>query len=112
MNSIQQLSRALAVERKQKGLTPAVLAQESGVSRAGVYRFAKGGDIRLSTFLALCDQLGVDLVLAPKAVAPAVQAAAAAVLAPLNPDKPAAGPQSAVAARLQKLQRAAQGGKP
>lgn len=115
METIQQLADAVSAERRQRNLSPATLALQAGVSRAGMYRFAKGGDIRLSTFLAVCDQLGLDLVLAPKAVAASVQDAVNPALAPRKVSEPAAGPQSAVAARLQKLQKAArsqQGKKP
>ena len=109
MNTIHQLADAISTERRKRELSPAMLARESGVSRAGLYRFASGGDIRLSTFLALCDQLGMDLVLAPKVVAGSVQEAVNVRLGPLTVSEPLAGPQSAVAARLQKLQKAADG---
>lgn len=106
MTTIKQLSDSLAAKREQATLSVTELAERSGIARAALYRFAQGGDIRLSTFLAMADSLGVDIILAPKTVSTSLQASVAAH----PPSKtrfamPAAtGPRSAVEARLTRIQ--------
>ncbi len=106
MITIQQLSDALSAKREQSSLSVTELAERSGVARAALYRFAQGGDIRLSTFLAVADTLGVDIVLAPKTVSTSLQASVAAHPVPAAPvaTPPPAGPRSAVEARLARVQ--------
>ncbi len=105
MTTIHQLATSLGDAREQQGLTVTDLAARSGVARAALYRFAKDGDIRLTTFLALADTLGLDVVLAPKAVSTSLQASvsvspiAAAHLVNQTP----AGALSSVDARLSEM---------
>jgi predicted transcriptional regulator len=104
MTTIKQLSESLGAHRAQADLSVNDLATQSGVARAALYRFAKGGDVRLSTFLAMADTLGLDMVLAPKAVSVSLRPPVSA--------QPSTGPRSAVEARLAKVQVRMQKDKP
>ena len=105
MSTINQLGSALDAQRAQTGLSVTDLAERSGVARAAVYRFMNGGDIRMSTLIAMADTLGMDMVLVPKAVGPSLRAhAASSPTAPATRDAPPpSGPSSAVDARLRKI---------
>jgi hypothetical protein len=102
MTTIHQLSKSLGDAREQQGLSVTDLAARSGIARAALYRFAKDGDIRLTTFLATADSLGLDLVLVPKSVSTSLQASVSASPTPgANLSvQPPAGPMSAVEARM------------
>ena len=105
MTTINQLCSELNAQRGQADLSVTDLAEGSGVARAAVYRFMSGGDIRMSTFLAMADTLGLDMVLVPKAVSASLQANAASsstVVANLEV-QPQSGPTSAVDARLKQI---------
>ncbi len=105
MTTIKQLSNSLGAAREQAQLSVTELAERAGVARAALYRFAQGGDIRLSTFLAMADTLGVDMILAPKTVSMSLQAsvAANAVSAAKMAIPTPTGPRSAVEARLARV---------
>ena len=96
MTTINQLSKFLGDAREHRGMSVTDLAAQSGVARAALYRFANDGDIRLTTFLAMADTLGLDVVLAPKAVSTSLQAG-------VSPS-PQTGPMSAVEARMAAIQ--------
>ncbi len=105
MTAISQLCSELNAQRGQTGLSVTDLAERSGVARAAVYRFMNGGDIRMTTFIAMADTLGLDMVLVPKAVNASLQANALAsspAAASLELEPPS-GPSSAVEARLNKI---------
>ncbi len=105
MTSIRQLATSVSDAREQQGLSVTDLAARSGVARAALYRFANDGDIRLTTFLAMADTLGLDVVLAPKAVSTSLQASVSAspVAAAHLVNQPPAGAQSSVDARLSEI---------
>lgn len=102
MTTIHQLSKFLGDVREQQGLSVSDLAARSGVARAALYRFANDGDIRLTTFLAMVDTLGLDIVLAPKAVSTSLQASVSAspTVATNLSVQLQTGPMSAVEARM------------
>jgi predicted transcriptional regulator len=112
MTTISQLSKSLGDTREQQGLSVTDLATRSGVARAALYRFAADGDIRLTTFLAMADTLGLDVVLAPKAVSTSLQASVSSsptVTANLSV-QPQTGPMSAVEARMAAMKAKLKGG--
>ena len=107
MTTIHQLANSLGDAREQQGLSVTDLAARSGVARAALYRFAKDGDIRLTTFLAMADTLGLDVVLAPRAVSTSLQASVSvgsmAAAHPVSQPPAPAGPMSAVDSRLSEM---------
>ena|SRR2546426_10802869 len=62
MTTTSDLARALDEERKRQGLTFTDIINRAGVSRAAVYRLFNGGDVQLTTLLAVTNMLGLDLV--------------------------------------------------
>lgn len=102
MTTIKQISSVLNAKREQNNLTVTELAEHAGVARAALYRFNNGSDIRLSTFLAMADTLGLDVVLAPKPVSVNLQAAVTASPSAYATwaSQAQTGPRSAVDARL------------
>lgn len=62
MTTTSDLARALDEERKRQGLTLTDIINRAGVSRAAVYRLFNGGDVQLTTLLAVTDMLGLELV--------------------------------------------------
>ena len=106
MTTLHQLSKALEAARVQRGLSTSDLSGKAGVSRAGLYRFAAGGDIRLSTFLALADSLALDVVLAPQAVSSSLQSTLNTEHRVMEAASTAVGPRSAVEVRMQRAQAA------
>lgn len=63
----------LEAARKAAGFTQAALAERSGVNRMTVGRLEAGLDPRLSTLQALARCLGLELMLVPKALRPALE---------------------------------------
>lgn len=67
MNAIESVSQALAKAQRSRNLKDSTLAERVGVTRQTVSRALRGTeDFRVSTLLALADQLGLELVLVPK----------------------------------------------
>ena len=62
MTTTSDLARVLEEERERQGLTVTDIINRAGVSRAAVYRLFNGGDIQLTTLLAITNVLGLDLV--------------------------------------------------
>lgn len=62
MTATSDLARALEEERKRQGLTVTEIINRASVSRAAVYRLFNGGDVQLTTLLAVTNVLGLDLV--------------------------------------------------
>jgi transcriptional regulator with XRE-family HTH domain len=67
------LLNELEAARKARGLTQAELAERSGVNRMTVGRLEAGLDPRLSTLQALARSLGLELMLVPKGLRPALE---------------------------------------
>jgi transcriptional regulator with XRE-family HTH domain len=59
--------------RRARGLSQAALAARSGASRVTIARLEAGSDqdFRLGTLMRLCEALGLELTLAPRAAQPA-----------------------------------------
>ena len=66
MRNLQQIAEALLGQLKRNQMTKEALRREVGVSRQTVTNVFSGSqDYRLTTLLAVCDRLGLDLVLVP-----------------------------------------------
>ncbi len=114
MTTSFELAAILDNERKRQALTISEVIKRTGVSRAAIYRLFKGGDVQLTTLLAVTDLLGLDLLAMRTDVArlmpdtaDGVSAATRKTLAQeKNRQREAAapGPLSAVAARAARLQ--------
>ena len=66
--TLRDVGSALLLAQDRIGITQEQLASSAGVSRPTVGHAMRGGDVRLSTLLALADRLDLDLVLVPKSV--------------------------------------------
>jgi DNA-binding XRE family transcriptional regulator len=67
MRTLQQIAEALLGQLKRHQMTKEALRREVGVSRQTVTNVFSGSqDYRLTTLLAVCDRLGLDLVLVPR----------------------------------------------
>ncbi len=66
--TLREVGSALLLAQGRIGITQEQLAASAGVSRHTVGHALRGADIRLSTLLALADQLSLDLVLVPKSI--------------------------------------------
>jgi transcriptional regulator with XRE-family HTH domain len=71
---ITKVALALRSARAARGLTQRQLADQAGLHQAQVARAESGADLRLSTLLELAHAAGLELFLAPRAVAPAITA--------------------------------------
>ncbi len=118
MTTSFELAAILDNERKRQALTVSDVIRRTGVSRAAVYRLFKGGDVQLTTLLAVTHLLGLDLLAMRTDVAKLMPDAASGVSdvtrRALAQDKSrqrdaAPGPLSAVAAREARLQGRLQG---
>jgi transcriptional regulator with XRE-family HTH domain len=64
---MSELFKQLRAARKARGLLQEDVAQRAGVSRETYLRAESGQvDPRMSTFLAACDALDLDVLLAPR----------------------------------------------
>lgn len=73
-NNIFDIIRQLRNERQRKSLSQVELAQRLGVPQSQINRIEHGGsDIRLSTLLEMAHALGLEPVLIPKPLLPAVR---------------------------------------
>src|SRR5215469_6838687 len=71
--TIVDIIRRLRDERKRQHLSQVKLAQRLGVPQSQINRIEHGrSDIRLSTLLEMAHALGLEPVLSPKALLPAV----------------------------------------
>jgi transcriptional regulator with XRE-family HTH domain len=67
------IGQELEAARKSVALTQAELAQRSGVNRMTVNRIEAGYDPRLSTLQELARAMGMELMLVPRALRPALE---------------------------------------
>jgi transcriptional regulator with XRE-family HTH domain len=71
----EQFARTLRQARLRKGWSQRDLSQKAGVPQAHISRIENGVvDVKLSTLVELARFLDLDLVLAPRAALPAIQA--------------------------------------
>ena len=67
MHTLQQIAHALHSHLKRTRMTQQTLRREVGVSRQTLTNVFSGSqDYKLTTLLAVCDRLGLDLVLVPR----------------------------------------------
>ncbi|GAA4030899.1 helix-turn-helix transcriptional regulator [Actimicrobium antarcticum] len=67
MRTLLQLSQALRARLKQHQITQDALRSRVGVSRQTLTNILGGSsDYKVTNLLAICDQLGLDLVLMPR----------------------------------------------
>lgn len=67
MRTLQQIASALRSSLKRRSLTQEVVRRETGISKQTLTNVLSGShDYKVTTLLAVCDQLGLDLVLVPK----------------------------------------------
>ena len=66
--SLATLSSSLEQRRKAMGLSFVALTHETGLSRQAVYRLFHGQDVQLTTLLAVCKVLQMDVVAVPSGV--------------------------------------------
>ncbi|MEC5218912.1 transcriptional regulator with XRE-family HTH domain [Actimicrobium sp. GrIS 1.19] len=70
MTTLQNIGDKLRLQRKALAVTQADLAARSKVHRNTLGSLESGhGNVELTTLLAICEELGLDLVLVPKPVA-------------------------------------------
>lgn len=73
-NNIFDIIRQLREERRRYNLSQVELAERLGVPQSQINRIEHGGsDIRLSTLLEMAHALGLEPVLIPKTLLPAVR---------------------------------------
>jgi HTH-type transcriptional regulator / antitoxin HipB len=71
---VSDLIRGLRYERERQGLSQVQLGQHLGVPQSQITRIERGAsDIRLSTLLEVAHALGLEPVLIPKSLLPAVR---------------------------------------
>ena len=56
----------IRARRKVQGVTQALLADYSGVSRVSITKIERGGDLKLSTLLKLTELLGLEVIIKPR----------------------------------------------
>lgn len=67
MRTLQQIADALLGQLKRTRMSQQALRREVGVSRQTLTNVFSGSqDYKLTTLLAVCDRLGLDLVLVPR----------------------------------------------
>lgn len=74
MQKTAEISHRLETERKRLGIKYAELAQSTGLSVLAVRQALQGTvAMRVSSLVALSDQLGLEVILVPKLVAQSLQ---------------------------------------
>lgn len=69
----EAVGKLLGTARRALHLSQAELARRLGVSQVNVSRIEAGGDMRVSTLIDIARALGFELMIVPKAAAPAVR---------------------------------------
>lgn len=76
-HEIEGIAKRLQDSRKAKGLSQRDLAKLTGITQAQISRIEAGRiDLRLSSFVALSNALGLDLALVPRKAMPLVKSLA------------------------------------
>lgn len=97
MQTLQQLADVLETARKQQRLSYDELARGAGLTPLATRRAMQGAAApRITTLMALAAQLGLEVVLVPRLLAPGLESTQAAPPAPLTDiEKLARGPAGA-----------------
>jgi transcriptional regulator with XRE-family HTH domain len=78
MRTLTDIATALDARRAQASVGKLKLADEAGITYRTLSKVLSGAqDFKVSTLLALADRLGLEVLVVPKAAAPAVAAQAA-----------------------------------
>lgn len=73
MRTLPQIANALQGQLKRKSLTQESLRREIGISKQTLTNVLSGShDYKVTTLLAVCDRLGLDLLLVPRELGGAV----------------------------------------
>lgn len=81
MRNLAQISELLRAQLKSRGMTQESLRREVGVSRQTLTNVLSGNqDYKLTTLLAVCDRLGLELALVPKGFGDSIGSAPTAPL--------------------------------
>lgn len=74
MQTSQQIAIALQSQLKRRSLTQESLRRETGISKQTLTNVLSGThDYKLTTLLAVCDRLGLDVLLVPRELGEAVR---------------------------------------
>lgn len=93
MTTLRDIGSKIKAARQRQQLTLLALAEKSHVHRNTLSALEQGvGNVELNTLLALCEQLGLDVVLVPRN--------AAAYLEPAGESEQLTGLQKRLASRL------------
>lgn len=68
MTTPLQLAQMIGKALQEQSTPVSVLIERSGVSRSAVHRLLRGGDVHISTVLAVTNALGLSLVVIPAAI--------------------------------------------
>lgn len=104
--TLSEVGSALLLAQGRIGITGEQLAASAGVPRHTVDLALRGGDVWLSTLLAVADQLNLDLVLVPKSISRGFANMDIRAPSASEPGEPS-GPLTAVRAALAQVRAAA-----
>ncbi len=84
-----QLAETLKVARRQRGMSQSELGRRVGMAQSHISKIEHGVlDIRVSTLVELSRALGLEPVLVPQAVLPAIGALLGKIRAPVGATSP------------------------
>jgi len=66
MDTTNSIFKQFKKARKEKQYSQTRLSNESGVNRSTIWRFERGGDIKMSTFLSMISVVGCRLIIIDK----------------------------------------------
>ncbi|MDO8300905.1 helix-turn-helix domain-containing protein [Lacisediminimonas sp.] len=76
MTTLLDIGSKIRTARQRQQLSASALAEKSRVHRNTLSALEQGtGNVELNTLLALCEQLGLDIVLTPRETAASAEAA-------------------------------------
>ncbi|WP_431096060.1 helix-turn-helix domain-containing protein [Polaromonas aquatica] len=107
MKTLSEVAARLEGERQRQGLDYQAIAESTGLTPLSVRSALQGKTApRITTLMAIADQLGLEVLLLPKVVAAGLQAQAA------ESPAPALSRVDRIVAQTSALSAAASGGKP
>ncbi|MGH7708720.1 MAG: helix-turn-helix transcriptional regulator [Vulcanimicrobiaceae bacterium] len=84
MTEPSELARTLREARSRRGLSQVELARLLGLTQTTVSRAERGADIHLSTLIQIARGLGLELLLVPRSLVPAIDQIAVSSREPLD----------------------------